>query len=379
MEELRKTWDLLKRVSVAAPGNEHFELARESIEDRRFNVDLLIGLAARHGLVGVLADFLIDSGTSAFVPHRTRKHLVESLSFGRHKTADYLREAASIARAAEAQGLGIAFTKGIVCQQVFYSGRGSREFADMDVMISPTDAGAFTALMESLGYTNRKRYRARTGAWEDFSASDRAMYLLHPDHLPPFFKVNGDSRLPRSHSLDAAFSLTWHDSPWEVPLDKALGSIRTVFCQTENVEAGLPALAIEYDYLFHVLHLFREGWFERSIIEKDVRLGQFTDLWRGWHLLDMPARASLAALVKKNKIEAPVAWVCHHLDRVFGLDMVGALGLGQHCTHEWIGSGARPGGYFQWDGNMDGRLLSLDFDRIPTLDAPTPELRPRRA
>ncbi len=344
-----ESWQLLKRIAVAEPGAE--AAAESALAAGAFDHDALIGQAMRHALCGTVAAFVAGTGRFDALPRRTTKQLSDILWSNRLAAAAYVDEAASIQAALLGSGVRFAFTKGIICHQRLYGGTGARAFYDIDLMVHPEDVGGVAAALPGLGYEGEKLFDYRTGRLERLPRKTALLYRMFPDHLPHYTKVNAGG-LPRVLRVDVAFSLTWHGSEWDVPVEAALGARR----EYPVGEAGLVGLDPVHDLLFHVLHLFREGWFERTVRDKDVRLSQFADVARAWHALPDGDRQAVRRLVAAYGIELPVAWVAGHLDGIFDAGFADALGVAGSCDPDWLSSMRGADSFYRWHGDMDRRL-----------------------
>ncbi|WP_030434524.1 nucleotidyltransferase family protein [Actinoplanes subtropicus] len=358
-------WHLLELVSVADPGTEMFGRAADlggRIGDGGIDPDELLSQAARHALVPILADFLVQAELLTRMPHNVQRHLLGALYWNRHKTAEYVAEARSVAGALQRKGIRVACTKGVVCQQLLYDGRGTRHFGDVDLMVLPDQSAAAAETLFELGYVGGKRIDHRTGELVDIARSLKLTYQLYPDHLPHFFRVPGRAGIPY-YMVDVAHSLTWFSSGWQIPMDEAL-AVRTEI-------DGLPALSTPYGFLFVLLHLFREAWFERTIREKDARLTQFADVWRFWHRRGRESADEIIEISGKYGIRPAVAWVAGHVDALYGSRLVDELRVRDLADDRWLRSaGAADGGYLAWDGDMRRRLC--DRFTVELRHAPEP-------
>lgn len=173
--------------------------------------------------------------------------------------------------------------------------------------------------------------------------------------------MTGDAAVPVV-VVDVANSLTWHGSPWNVPVELTHHDARSVTVLDGH---ELPAMAPPHALLFVCLHLFREGWFERTIRTKDISLAQFADVALAWQSLDPLQRQELAAIVRDCGLEEPMAWVTAHTDSLFGDSMTEDLGLVEVATPTWLSSARSVGGVtLHWHGTMRERLRfsgSLDL------------------
>lgn len=364
-----KVWKLLEYISIADPGNEPFKEAA-ALAPRVRDLDDLLAQAARHALVPSLADFLVRSELLGLMPHHVQRHLLGTLHWNRFKTRRHVDEAERVTAALGNEGVRVACTKGVVCQASLYDGRGIRHFGDIDLMVLPEHRDTAAEVLYRLGYTGAKKFDHRTGELLDISRSLQVMYQLYPDHLPHFFRIPAtDDGMPY-FMVDVAYNLTWYGSSWQIPMAEALESTAAVDCGSGMGRGTLPTLDTPYGFLFIVLHLFREGWFERTVREKDVRLGQCADVWRFWERFGRDRADDIRKVVAEHSLEPAVAWVCRHVDDLYGSTLTRELVLEDFCDDGWLHSaGATDGGCLAWQGSLRDRLR----DRRPLLLRPGDE------
>ncbi|HEY3611843.1 MAG TPA: nucleotidyltransferase family protein [Pseudonocardiaceae bacterium] len=353
-------WRLLTLVCVADEGDGRFRAAIELTRSARFDVDRLVGMAARHGLAPQLAHFLQRSDRFGIVPATSRRHLRESLNRNRERTRRHVGEALRIAARLRADDLAVAVTKGVAAQAMLYDQHGTRSFNDIDLMVLPRERERVGAVLAGLGYQEGRAYQHRTGRLVDIPRAEIAAYQLYPDHLPHLTRLTDDDTLPY-FVTDVAFSLTWYTSPWQVSTEAALA--RRVDLPVQG--GALPVMAPAFDFLFLCLHLFREGWVAATVRGKDVRLAQFADVCRHWERLARQHVPTLTDAIGRFGLGAPVGWVVGHTDQLFGTTITAALGLAGYVGADWLGSAyERAGEYLAWDGRMSARLA----------EQPSPEL-----
>ncbi|MGB3441079.1 MAG: nucleotidyltransferase family protein [Actinophytocola sp.] len=318
--------------------------------------DDLVVHAMRHRLIPRLADFLVRSGLMSHLPRESRRILMQSLHDNRHKVALSCGEAHAVVSAMRDHGVPVVCTKGIAFQYSLYGGFGGRAFNDIDLLIEPDHRSAAEDVLTGLGYLANMEHDLCKGGLSRRSRRDLAMFAMYPDHLPHFFRPLTGSALPH-FMVDVCFSITWFGAAWQIPMSEVLAETDTVTAVTLDGSVRLPVLAAPYDFIFTVMHLFREGWFQRTVLVKGLRLGQFADVRRQWQRLDAATIAGLAGLIDRHAIGPPVAWVCHHVDQLFGSDIVGSLGLGRYCDDAWLHSAsAVDGSFLSWTGGMRERL-----------------------
>jgi hypothetical protein len=329
------------------------ELAAKGVDHVR-----LANLAMRSRLSSAFASWLLRHDLIDDVPYRLARVLEELRIYHRHRQRTLAAEALRVCAGLDAAGLRYAVTKGIPLQAELYPEPGVREINDIDLMAEHNDGAAIQDTLIGLGFSARKEYRYDTDSLVDLPRADLLNYLVSPDHLPHLRRIGSDGAVP-SLAVDVAFSLTWHNAEWEVPVDEALGSVRRVPVDAGGQSGSIPALGHPYAFAFVVLHLFREGWFQRTAERKDLNLSQFTDVARYWAVLGAPDRAEFGALVVRHGLADPVAWVAHHTDVLFGTDIVTELDLRPVAMPSWIASGrGHRDTDLLWSGDIDERLVN---------------------
>ncbi len=128
-------------------------------------------------------------------------------------------------------------------------------------------------------------------------------------------------------------------------------------------DVRIPCFLPPFQFLFTILHLFREAWFERWIeMDQDVNLMKFADVVRLWqiHRKRLSSDAFIQML-EAFEVKEPVLWVLEHLDRTFHTDIVSALGFAGHVSEDWLSSARVSGGRIvPWQGTMRERLWRKD-------------------
>lgn len=114
-------------------------------------------------------------------------------------------------------------------------------------------------------------------------------------------------------------------------------------------------LSTPHAFLF--LHVFREGWLQRTIVTKDLALSQFTDVLRQWRRSSPEVRREIAVAVAEFGLAEPMAWVCGHTDALFGAGILAELDLTAQADPLWQASAQGAGGQrLTWHGDMRRRL-----------------------
>lgn len=354
--DLGPEWALLEAVAAGAATEEDAARFAERLASGRVDTAELVDQAMRHKMVFHLERFLEAHGLEWRLPSGVSYGLPLLLGANRYRTSLLRREAARIAAALHDEGLPFAYTKGIILESAVHGGDGGRAMSDMDLMIEPAGRDRVPRVLEALGYRTGHFHRSR-GEVVPLDRKSAVMYTLHPDHLPHFARATGDPVVPYV-AVDVANSLTWFDSPWQVPVGPCLERARPH--PLPGVDAAVPALDPATHFLFTALHLFREGWFENSIQSgTDVSLAKFSDLHHAWAAWGPEIRDELRAMLDRFGLHEPVLWVLEHLDRTFGTGVCEDLGLAGRVTEEWLHS-AKPGTgpLLHWRGTMRQRLHS---------------------
>jgi hypothetical protein len=361
---------LLELISISdGIGSPEFAAA---VEQARAGVDpdVLVARAIQHTLAPALADFIVAADLPDLVPGDTRRQLTGMLQLNAYRTDMMVAEAQRVVAEFDRRGLRVACTKGVVLQSTVYDGR-IRYFGDVDLMIHPDDTAATTEILTGLGYSPGVQYDHRSQSLVPLPRETVLMYRLYPDHLPHFTRLLDDAPFPY-YMVDVAYSLTWYGSVWQIPMDEVMDGIERVPVKPGRSTDTLPAPAAPYRFLFLALHLFREGWFERTVRGGDVRLTQFADIVRQWRRLAPADQDHVRSLVKRYELGPALAWVCHHVDAVFGTALLAEHGdLDQFADPAWLGSVAgSDGGHLAWHGDMRRRLS----ERVPVELVAAPEV-----
>lgn len=347
-------WSFLEQVAVRSLEQDP-EPGAALIRAPGFDYGRMVDQAMRHSLLPAVAAFVHRHGLRRALPVRLRIPVMAQLQLARHRARLLTRAALDLDGALKAAAVPMVWTKGVVLQSSLYDDDGTRTFNDLDMMVLPIDRDTARNAIVGEGFVSDHTFDPVTGHLRPISRVASRMYQLSPDHLPHFHRLTDDLAVPVV-VVDVANSLTWHGSPWEVPVESVHGSaVRTEVHGMGSLSAMSPAHAL----LFVCLHLFREGWFERTILTKDLSLAQFADIAVAWHRLDGPGRRELADLVVTHGLQEPVSWATAHTDSLWNLSITADLGLHEAATPEWLtsarsGTGAR----LRWHGSMRDRLRS---------------------
>lgn len=348
-----RVWSLIELLAEHQGRDESPDGRSKLLDHPEFDHGRLVEQAMRQGLLAALGDFVTRHGLSKQLPPRLRQPVEMYLRLARHRAKVFTAEAARIAEGLAEFGITVAFTKGIVLQSTLYGNSGVRTYDDIDLMVYPDDTDRIHEALVALGFESEKVYDSGSNALTAMSRADAIMYRLSPDHLPHFHRLVDDICVA-DIAVDVASSLTWHGSTWQVPMDLAMADLTPATVLDDVI---LPTLSPVYSFLFLCLHLFREGWIERTIKAKDVSLAQFADIARQWQRSSPEVQSHIETVIKALGLERPIAWPCGHTDALFGTRIVEVLGLTEYASPEWLataqGAGERK---LRWSGDMRRRL-----------------------
>jgi len=358
---LGKEWALLELLTLGLTSPQEREMFTQLLSEKNLNWKLLLTQAERHKMLNYLA-FEVTENYPDFLPQVVKQYLDDLLFLNRHKLKIYRREAAKIVTALQQEKVRFVGTKGIVLESTIYHGNGSRTLSDIDFMIAPEDRDVVSKILPDLGY-EMGSFNTKTGKIIPHSRETLIGYKLNPDHLPSRVKLTGDVIIP-CVELDIANSLTWTLSPFQVPIKAALAEV--IYQDIPGINAvQLPCFSPSFQFVFTVLHLFKEAWIVGLTLEikdKDVSLSKFADVVRLWQLhQDVLKSEEFKQMLQEFGIIDPVLWVLEHLDRTLNTDIVSNLNQTGKLREEWLfsASGAQ-GKKVQWKGTMRDRLYSFN-------------------
>jgi hypothetical protein len=353
-------WRTLELLTVGLRDEERRREFLEILGHPHLSWGELLEQALRHKMLPALAVAATAEDVRSRLPRMVCEHFTETAQRQRYKLGILRREAARIAEALQAREARFVATKGIVFESTLYRGNGGRHLSDIDFMIDPAHREVVPEVLAGLGY-EMGYYDWRTDGLHRFTRKELIAYQLHADHLPSFTLLTSDPVVTYV-SLDFATSLTWARCEFEVPIEHALAE-RDSQPIPGHDGVRLPIFTPDFQFLFTVLHLFREAWLEKWLdLEQDVNLMKFADLLRLWEdHREMLADGRFLAKVERYGVLRPLLWVLEHLDRTFGTRIVGELGLEGRTDESWLASaGGGGGGLRLWHGDMRKRLSSKD-------------------
>lgn len=355
---LTPEWRILE---LLARGLTH-DSQRQSLRDLLLSRDLswgeLIEQALRNKMLPMLAYHVTSAGLRFDVPQTIYQHLQSTLEWNRHQIDLFRRETVRVAQALTGKGISFVVTKGMAFESTLYDGLGTRYMNDIDLMIAPADRESVMSVMRELGFHPFFE-------WAQDPRREEISSRLNPDHLP---KLARQVNQPGTQmiQIDTANSLTWTKSPFDIPVEKALAD--TIEQPIPGVpQVSLPVFRPNYQFLFTVLHLFREAWLQKFVeFGNDVGLMKFGDVIRLFEReRDALTDGALAEIMEAHKVTDPVAWVLRQMDEVFGTDTLEALNLQQSGDESLLDQQMSSKGYVgAWGQSMRERLQSKDRHMI---------------
>jgi Uncharacterised nucleotidyltransferase len=380
MMDFGPEWAVLELIARHPVGEAVEELDR-LLAEPALHWGELLEQAIRHKLAPALAVRVVGPPLKARVPRFIWFHLQSVHGVNVRRTELFRAAAAEISTALGGAGVTFAGTKGIALESTVYRGDGSRYMNDLDLMVLPEQRDTAMATLRGSGFEAGELDRVR-GRIVPYDRRTLVTYQLNPDHLPVMARLTGDPVFPAVR-VDVALSLTWAHAPFAVPVAEALRD-REPLTLPGHPDAPVPTFTPGYQFLFTVLHLFREAWIDKWLTEEqDVNLAKFADVLRLWWRDEKTLRTpEFRGLLDRYQIAEPVAWVLVHLDRVMGTDLAGVLQLTDRVDEDYLASAQAPGGGTRtWRGGMRHRLWSKNrralFDRPATATGAAPSSRAR--
>jgi len=360
-------WLLLEVISLNPKTSKEKEMFDKLMRLNNLNWGVLLEQALRHKILPLLAFYTTSNPLIETIPKLVRRHLQMTLDLNKYNTTILYNEAAKIIQILESKGVRFVGTKGITLESTIYHNNGSRRLGDMDFMVLPQYRDVIIRTMSQLGY-KMGDFDWSTSQFRPLSCEKKTIFKLNPDHLPHFFLLTEDPVVPFV-DVDFANSLTWTRSLFNVPIEDALAEI--VYQPLPGIsDVQMPCFNSKFQFIFTILHLFREAWvFREGWVdtinagwETDVTLSKFADVIRLWRAYEKELNTSeFIQLLEKYQIIDPILWVLEHTDRTFHTGIVPALGLEGRVTEEWLHSAGGVGGKrVQWKGTMRERLHCKD-------------------
>jgi hypothetical protein len=345
-------WAILELLARGIVDDRERQMIRDLLLADTLDWGELLEQALRHKMLPMLSHHVISEGLRFYVPTSIFQHLESALEWNRWQIEVLRRETVRAAQGLGGRGIRFVVTKGMAFESTLYGSLGTRYMNDIDFMIAPRDRETVLSVMKELGF--RPFFN-----WAKDPRREEISSRLNPDHLPKLARAIDPSGI-QMIMVDIANSLTWTRSPFHVPVEEALKD------PVEQPVPGLPGVGVPcfrpaYQFLFTVLHLFREAWLQKFVdFGSDVGLMKFGDVIR---LVDRDrdelTDGELLRTMEAHSVTRPVAWVLRHLDETFHTNMLELLALEKHGDEELLASQMQSSGYVGASGqSMRERLQS---------------------
>ena len=351
-QSLGPEWTILELLARGIANDSERQTVRDLLVTDRLNWGELLEQGLRHKMLPMLAHHIILENLRFEVPTSIYQHLESVLEWNRWQIEVFRLEAVRVAKGLASRGIHFVVTKGIAFESTLYDNLGTRYMNDIDFMIAPRDREVVLSAMQELGF--RPFFE-----WAKDARREEISSRLNRDHLP---KLARDVDQPgvRLINVDIANSLTWTKSPFDVPVEEALEH-RVEQPVPAMPEVTLPCFRPIYQFLFTVLHLFREAWLQKFVeFGNDVSLMKFGDVIR---LLDRNRNeltdGELVRTMEAHGVTDAVAWVLRHLDETFHTGTLALLALEKHGDEGSLAAQMQSSGYVRAGGrSMRERLQS---------------------
>jgi len=351
-QSLGAEWTILELLARGIVDDPERQMARDLLLADTLDWGELLEQALRHKMVPMLAHHIISAGLRFDVPMSIYQHLESALEWNRWQIEVFRRETVRVAQGLAGRGIQFVVTKGMTFESTLYDSLGTRPMNDIDFMIASRDRETVLSVMHELGF--RPFFD-----WAKDARREEISSRLNRDHLPKLARAIDQPGI-RTIQVDVANSLTWTKSPFDVPVEKALED------PVEQPVPGIPGVGLPcfrpiYQFLFTVLHLFREAWLQKFVdFGNDVSLMKFGDVIR---LLDRNRNeltdGELLRTMEAHNVTDAVAWVLGHLDETFHTRTLQLLALEKHGDEELLAAQMRSSGYVgAWGQSMRERLQS---------------------
>lgn len=349
---LGSEWTILELLARGIVDDRERQMVRDLLLADTLDWGELLEQALRHQMVPMLAHHIISAGLQFDVPTSIYQHLESALEWNRWQIEVFRREAVRVAQRLAGRGIHFVVTKGMMFEATLYGSLGTRHMKDIDFMIAPRDREAVMSVMHELGF--RPFFD-----WAKDPRREEISSRLNPDHLPKLGRAIGQPG-NRTILVDVANSLTWTKSPFDVPVEEALKKpVDQPFPGMPGV--GVPCFRPLYQFLFTVLHLFREAWLQKFVDSgNDVTLMKFGDVIR---LVDRNrdglTNGELLRTMEAHSVTDAVAWVLRHLDETFHTRTLELLALEKHGDEQLLAAQMQSSGYVRASSqSMRERLQS---------------------
>ena len=351
-QSLGPEWTILELLARGIVDDSERRMVHDLLVAETLNWGELLEQALRHKMLPMLAHHVISADLRFDFPTSIYMHLESALEWNRCQIEVFRGETVRVAQGLAGRGIRFVVTKGMTFESTLYDSLGTRHMNDIDFMIAPQDREAVMSAMQELGF--RPFFE-----WAKDPRREEISSRLNRDHLPKLAREI-DQPGTRIINLDVANSLTWTKSPFDVPVEEALEN------SVEQPVPGMPGVSIpcfrpKSQFLFTVLHLFREAWLQKFVdFGSDVGLMKFGDVIR---LIDRDRAeltdGELLRTMESHRVIDAVAWVLRRLDETFHTRTLEMLALEKRGDEKLLASQMQSSGYVRTSGqSMRERLQS---------------------
>jgi len=365
-QSLGSEWTILELLARGIVDEPERQIARDLLVADTLDWGELLEQALRHKMLPMLAHHIISADLRFDIPTSIYLHLESALEWNRCQIEVFRSETVRVAQGLAGRGISFVVTKGMTFESTLYGSLGTRNMNDIDFMIAPGDREAVMGVMQELGF--RPFFE-----WAKDPRREEISSRLNRDHLPKLMRAI-DQPGTRIIHIDVANSLTWTKSPFDVPVEEALKET------VEQPVPGMPGVGVPcfipvYQFLFTVLHLFREAWLQKFVdFGSDVSLMKFGDVIR---LIDQNRNeltdGELLRTMVAHSVTHPVAWVLRRMDETFQTHALELLPLEKYGDEELLASQMQSSAYVgAWGQSMRERLQSKARGSVrPAAPAPS--------
>ena len=351
-QSLGPEWTILELLARGIVDDSERQMVRDLLLTRTLDWGELLEQALRHKMLPMLTQHIIAADLRFDVPMSIYLHLESALEWNRWQIEVFRRESVRVAHGLAGRGIHFVVTKGMAFESTLYGSLGTRYMNDIDFMIAPRDRESVMSVMQELGF--RPFF-----TWAKDARREEISSRLNRDHLPKLMRAINQPGA-RTVQVDVANSLTWTKSPFDVPVEEALEN------PVEQPVPGmlgvsLPCFRPTYQFLFTVLHLFREAWLQKFVdFGTDVGLMKFGDVIR---LIEQNrgelTDGELLRIMEIHNVIHPVGWVLRHLDETFQTRTQELFALEEYGDEELLASQMQSSAYVRASGqSMRARLQS---------------------
>ena len=354
-----KEWALLELTALVFNGSLEPEALKSFLSGNSIDWGEVIRQGMRQRMLPLLSYVLTLEEIFDLIPPYLVELFTASLGLNKHIARIQDQEAAVVIKAFNDAAINFVNTKGIVFDKTIYRSLGVRKSGDIDFMVEPKYKKEVELILRELGALPG-HYDAKLKKILGLDEKYVRLYNLTPAQMPHHVKPVKDF-LVQAVDIDINFELTWFGSPYKVPTEEALKEKVWVSVPGER-DIKIPSFSIAYQFLYTILHLFKEAWVEsyRLLDDEggDVALQQFLDVFMLFTAYRQELlRSNFHRIVMRYDLVKPTLWVLGHTEQLFAVQMVKDLGFKEDVSPGWLCSWQSPGGKIgQWKGTMRERL-----------------------